>query len=100
MTVIALVIGAFLFVEHSYAQIVVRIAPPAPRVEERVAPPSSAHIWIDGHWTWVEGRWTWFPGHWEVPPRPRAVWIPGHWKHRRDGWVWMEGHWRGRRDWR
>jgi len=46
------------------AQIVVRIAPPAPIVE--------AH---------------------DHPPHPGAVWVAHRWEHRGDGWVMVEGHW-------
>ncbi len=47
------------------AQIVVRIAPPAPIVE-------------------VHNR----------PPHPGAVWVAHHWERRGEGWVLIEGYWR------
>src|SRR6185369_3995170 len=43
-----------------------RIAPPAPRVEVRVARPSPRHVWINGYWGWEGGRHVWFPGRWDL----------------------------------
>src|SRR6478672_7023287 len=48
----------------------VRVAPPAARVEVRVAAPSPRHVWIPGYWEWQGGRHVWIVGRWELPPAP------------------------------
>jgi hypothetical protein len=55
---------------------VVATEPPPPlRVDpEPGAPPTSASIWVEGHWSW-NGRWEWTPGSWKEP-RENHVWEP------------------------
>jgi WXXGXW repeat (2 copies) len=72
----------------------VRIAPPAPRAEVRIAAPGPGYVWVGGFHRWDGAAYVWVPGHWVLPPRPRAVWVSGHWRHGRRGWFWVEGHWR------
>lgn len=72
----------------------VKIAPPAARVEVRVASPGPGFVWVEGYHRWHGGAYVWVPGRWTLPPRPGAVWVPGHWKGTRRGWVWKAGHWR------
>jgi hypothetical protein len=74
--------------------IYVRIAPPVPRAEVRIAAPGPGYVWIGGFHRWDGAAYVWVPGRWELAPRPRAVWRPGHWRHTRRGWYWVEGHWR------
>ncbi|MGA2207224.1 MAG: hypothetical protein ABSG10_10905 [Terracidiphilus sp.] len=76
------------------AQIVVRIAPPAPVVEHYGRPPHPGWVWIDGYQSWNGHRYVWVRGHWAHPPRPDAVWVAHRWERRGDGWVMIEGHWR------
>ena len=73
--------------------VVVRTAPPAPRVEVRGVAPSANHVWVDGYWVHADQRWTWVPGHWEVRPRANAAWVPGSWAQTSTGWAWTPGHW-------
>lgn len=87
-----LVVGAALS-SACVAGLVVRVPPPAVRIEVRGAAPSPDHVWIAGHWAW-EGRWVWVSGRWAVPPRGHGRWEPGRWERRRRGWVWIEGRWR------
>jgi hypothetical protein len=82
--------GAPLFALPVY----VNIAPPAPKVEVRVAAPGAGYVWTGGYYRWHGGAYVWVPGRWLRPPRPGAVWIPGHWKSTPHGWVWTSGHWR------
>lgn len=39
---------------------------PAPRYEERPAPPAEGAIWIPGEWVWDGFAWVWNAGRWEV----------------------------------
>lgn len=76
------------------AQIVVRIAPPAPVVEHYGRPPHPGWVWIDGYQSWNGHRYVWVRGHWAHPPRPGAVWVAHRWEQRGGGWILIEGHWR------
>ena len=76
------------------AQVVVRVAPPAPIVEARPVAPGAHYVWTDGYHRWDGHRYVWVSGRWVMPPRPGRVWVPGHWAERHGGWVWIEGHWR------
>jgi hypothetical protein len=76
------------------AEIVVKVKPPALKVEHRSARPSAKHIWIGGYHRWDGHAYVWEPGRWDVPPREHAVWVVPKWEHRHDGYVFVEGHWR------
>ena len=56
----------------SYAQVVIRVAPPPPVVEERGRPPERGFVWIDGYHRWDVDHYLWVPGRWERPPHPGA----------------------------
>jgi hypothetical protein len=78
----------------TYAQVVVRIGPPAPIHEEIIARPGAGYVWTPGYHRWDGQRYVWAPGAWVMPPRPHAVWVAHRWVHRHGGWVLVEGHWR------
>lgn len=78
----------------SFAQVVVRVRPPAPIVERPGRPPARGFVWITGYHRWDGARYVWVPGRWERPPRPHARWVAAHWVHRHGTWVLIEGHWR------
>ncbi len=78
----------------SYAQVIVRIAPPAPIVERRPPPPERGFVWIDGYHRWDGGRYVWVPGRWDRPPHRGARWVAHRWVHRGDHYEMVEGHWR------
>jgi hypothetical protein len=78
----------------SYAQVIVRIAPPAPIVERRPPPPDRGYVWIDGYHNWDGNRYVWVPGRWDRPPHPGGHWVAHRWVHRGDHWELVEGHWR------
>ncbi|MFC5863107.1 hypothetical protein ACFPT7_12445 [Acidicapsa dinghuensis] len=86
--------AALLPAASSFAQVVVRVGPPAPIVERRPVAPGPGFVWIDGYHRWDGARYVWVPGRWDRPPRPHARWVPHRWEHRHDGWVLVEGHWR------
>ena len=54
--------------QRHYADGVVMVAPPPPRVEVIGKPPSPGYVWMDGYWNWVGGRHEWVPGHWAPTP--------------------------------
>lgn len=72
----------------------VKIAPPAPRVEVRIAAPGPAYVWTPGYYAWRGGAYVWVGGAWVVPPRPHAVWVVGRWHGGPHGWYWKPGHWK------
>jgi hypothetical protein len=76
------------------AAVIIKEAPPAPRVEKIYAAPSQESVWISGHWKRKGNTWDWYPGYWEAPPRRGLAWVPGHWAEHRGGWYWVEGHWK------
>ena len=76
------------------AEVIVRVAPPAPLVERRGVAPGPAYVWVPGYHRWDGRAYVWAPGRWEVPPRPHARWVAAHWVRRHGGWVLVEGHWR------
>ncbi|MGA3081859.1 MAG: hypothetical protein ABSD44_10810 [Terracidiphilus sp.] len=93
-TALALLFALTLCPAASFAQIVVRIAPPPIVVEERGRPPEAGFVWIDGYHRWEGGAYVWTPGRWERPPHPGARWVAHRWVHRGDHWELREGHWR------
>jgi hypothetical protein len=78
----------------SFAQVIVRIAPPAPIVERRPPPPDRGYVWIDGYHRWDGARYVWVGGRWDRPPHPGQRWVAHRWVHRGDHWEMVEGHWR------
>src|SRR5271154_289615 len=76
------------------AEVVVKVAPPAPIVETRGAAPGAGYVWIAGYHNWNGSAYAWVPGKWEMPPRPHARWVAHHWVKRHGGWVLVEGRWR------
>lgn len=76
------------------SQVVVRIGPPRPIVEERLVAPGAGYVWQPGYHRWDGNRYVWNGGVWAQPPRPRAVWVPHRWVRRHGAWVMVEGHWR------
>jgi len=78
----------------SFAQVVIRVGPPAPIVEARGIAPERGFVWIGGYHRWDGAGYVWVPGRWERPPHPGAVWVAHHWVHRHGEWILIEGHWR------
>ncbi len=78
----------------SFAQAVIRVAPPPLRHEMVPPPPPGVWVWQPGGWRWDGARYVWFPGRYRHPPHRRAAWIPPHWEQRGFGWVYIRGHWR------
>ena len=76
------------------ARVIVRVAPPIPRVDVAPLRPAAGVVWRPGYWSWNGGRYVWMPGAYVTPPRPLAAWVAGHWVAERQGWVWVDGYWR------
>jgi hypothetical protein len=76
------------------AQVIIRVAPPAPIVEAHDHAPHPGWVWVDGYHRWDGHRYVWVHGHWAHPPHPGAVWVAHRYEHRGDGYVLVEGHWR------
>jgi hypothetical protein len=55
------------------SDIVVKLKPPAIKVENHPDRPSPQHIWVGGYNRWDGNAYVWEPGKWEVPPREHAV---------------------------
>jgi WXXGXW repeat (2 copies) len=92
----AAALGALLFTAGTpsmAADVVVKVAPPALRVETPPASPGVDFAWRPGYWRWGGTEHVWVGGAYERRPHPGAEWQPGNWDHRGDGWVWGEGHW-------
>jgi hypothetical protein len=51
--------------QRHYADGVVMVAPPPPRVEVMGEAPQPGYVWIGGYWNWVGDRHTWVAGHWD-----------------------------------
>lgn len=75
-------------------RVYVRVGPPAPVYEVRVAAPGPGYVWLEGYHRWDGRAYVWVPGRWATPPRPRSRWEAGHWDHNGHGYFWVEGRWR------
>ena len=92
---VAIALSASLAVPAAEAvPVYVNIAPPAPRVEVKIAAPGPAYVWTPGYYAWRGGDYVWVGGAWVLPPRPHAVWVAGHWRSGPHGWYWRAGHWK------
>lgn len=79
------------------AQIIVRVAPPEPRVEV-VPPPRAGRVWVNGHWDWRNHRHHWVKGTW-VRERAGYRYNQPNWVERDGRWHMTRGNWRrGDRD--
>ena len=72
----------------------VQEAPPPLIVERRPAPPSTAHIWIDGYWNWDSRQYRWEGGHYARPPEANMVWIAPRYEREGHGYRYTAGQWR------
>jgi hypothetical protein len=75
-------------------QVVVRVAPPVPRVEIRPVAPGPHHFWLHGYWGYHPSYgYAWHAGRWEAPRRGYS-WEESRWEHHDGRWEFREGHWR------
>ncbi len=79
------------------AEIIVRVAPPAPRAETPPAP-RRGYVWNAGHWEWKNRHHQWVAGHW-VRERRGYHYVQPNWVERDGRWHMERGNWRrGDRD--
>ncbi len=93
-TLIGFMLAGLLAGSALAADVVIRVAPPRPIVEERIARPGPRHVWIGGYHRWDGRAYVWVPGRWELPPGRRGRWVEHRWVRRHGGWVFVEGRWR------
>lgn len=92
----AIALAATLVASPAFAGAVVyvRVAPPPPPVEVKIASPGRGYVWVGGYHRWSGAAYVWVPGRWALPPRAGVIWVPGHWKHTSHGWHWVAGIWK------
>jgi hypothetical protein len=95
VSAVAAAFGAGPSVTASAADIVVRVAPPAPRYEA-VPGPRRGWVWVPGYWDWRGHRYAWVQGRW-VRERPGYVYYGPRWVERGGRGHMERGRW-GRRD--
>lgn len=79
------------------AQIIVRIAPPEPRVMV-IPEPRRGYVWVPGYWNWQNKRHVWVNGQWLRDRKGYAYHQP-RWKEDNGSWQLERGRWsRGDRD--
>lgn len=68
--------------------------PPAPHTPVDITDrPTSAHIWVAGHWIWQNTRYAWMAGQWVVPPYAGAKWVKPRTVSEDGAFRFYEGHW-------
>jgi len=76
------------------AEIIIRVAPPPPRME--AAPqPRHGYVWVGGHWVWSnrQHKHQWVAGTW-VRERHGHHYAQPTWVERDGGWTMQQGGWR------
>jgi opacity protein-like surface antigen len=91
---LAVLLALILVPAASFAQVVIRVGPPAPIVETRGPRPDRGYVWIGGYHRYEGGQYIWTPGRWDRPPREGQRWVAHRWVHNGDHWELREGHWR------
>jgi hypothetical protein len=89
--VVASSFGAMTAPLTAQAQIIVDVAPPAPRYE-RVPHPRAGYVWENGHWQWNGRRYVWVAGHWERA-RPGYAYHSPRWVERNGRWEYSARRW-------
>jgi len=89
----SIALGAITFPAAAADQIVIDVAPPAPKVEV-VPAPRTGYVWAPGYWRWEEPRRThvWVEGRYEAE-RPGQRWVPDRWVPRDQRYVYEPGRW-------
>jgi len=96
-TLIAASLGTVTVAPTASAELFVRVAPPAPRVEV-VPEPRRGYVWVPGYWDYHGHRHVWVAGTW-VRERPGYRYEAPRWVEHNGGWRMEHGRWaRGDRD--
>jgi hypothetical protein len=91
---LALLLAFILIPAASFAQVVIRVGPPAPVYERRGPPPGEGYEWQPGYHRYQGDHYVWTPGRYDRPPQRGQHWVAHHWEHRHGQYVLVEGHWR------
>lgn len=91
---LAVLFGLTLCPAASFAQIAIRIGPPARQYEHRGRAPGQGYVWIGGYQRYDNDHYVWVPGRWDRPPQEHQRWVNHKWHHRGDHYEMQEGHWR------
>lgn len=73
------------------AVVIVREAPPPPRVE-RVPETRRGVVWAPGYWDWKRNRYVWVRGKW-IRDRTGDVYNPPAWEERNGRWYITRSNW-------
>ena len=84
-------LGGVTLPQASAADVIVRVAPPAPRVEA-VPAPRHGYVWVPGYWDYRGHRHVWVAGSW-VRERRGYRYVTPHWVERNGAWVMERGRW-------
>ena len=74
-----------------YTPSVIRVAPPAARVEVIGRAPSANHFWVNGYYRFANNRYEWLGGHWDVR-RVGFTYVQGHWDNIGGVYHFVPGH--------
>jgi hypothetical protein len=86
--------AAFCLTSMYAADVVVKVRPPAMKIEHRSPRPGPNYVWVGGYQRWDGNAYVWEPGRWEVPPHAHAEWVAPRWEHRNGGYVFVAGRWK------
>ena len=76
----------------AHVDVVIGVAPPAPRVEV-VPAPRTGYVWSPGYWRWNGHHHYWVGGYW-IPARAGYHWVPSHWApYHHSHWRYVSGYW-------
>src|SRR4051812_6136903 len=88
---LATTLGAVATPSMAAREIVVQVAPPAPR-DEVVPAPRRGYVWTPGYWDWRGGRHHWVAGSWARERRGYRYHSP-NWVERDGRWALDRGRW-------
>jgi hypothetical protein len=71
--------------------VVVRQAPPPPRVEA-MPPPRRGYQWSPGYWAWEGHHYVWHDGYW-IRARPGYAFRQPQWSQHDGRWHYRPGQW-------
>ena len=73
------------------AEVIVQVAPPAPR-HEVIPAVRRGYVWQPGYYDWRGNRHVWVKGYY-VKERHGMHWHPNRWEQRDGRWVLQKGRW-------
>lgn len=88
---IAVTLGAVAAEPAVAREVIVQVAPPAPRIEV-VPAPRRGYVWTPGYWNWRGGRHVWSTGKW-ARERAGYRYSEPRWLERDGRWYQQPGRW-------